>query len=261
MKTLRIGDKGMSVNAWELFLVGQGFYWLEADGVFDDDLKDATESFQRSKNLPADGVVGPRTYAAALQLGFPGVQDDSPAESGPNWPPRPDGIATLNQAARESLFGKFSFVSATVAANPEAIRITDDWATKNIVSVEVPQLKGVQGVPRSGVVSVNAKIADQFKALWQAWQDEGLLSLVTDFGGTWVPRYIRGSRSTLSNHSWGTAFDINVSANPLGAVPALVGSRGSVRKLVPLALAHGFFWGGWYPNRPDGMHFEAVRIL
>lgn len=261
MKTLRIGDKGMSVKAWELFLVGQGFYWLETDGVFDDDLKDSTESFQRSRNLPADGVVGPRTYAAALQLGFPGVQDDSLAENGPNWPQKPDGLVTLNQATRESLFGKFSYVSATVAGNPEAIRITDDWATKNIVSVEVPQLKGVQGAPRSGAVTINVKIANQFVALWQAWQDEGLVSLVSDFGGTWVPRYIRGSRSTLSNHAWGTAFDINVSTNPLGAVPALVGSRGSVRKLVPLALEHGFFWGGWYPNRPDGMHFEAVRIL
>lgn len=246
---------------WENFLLGQGYYWLEVDGIFDDDLHNSTESFQKSRGLRPDGVVGPRTYSVALDLGFPGVDDDTQETEGPNWPPRPDGIASLNASAKEALFGKFAYVPAPTSTNPEAIRITDSWSTLNITTVEVPQLKNVLGAPKSGVVPIHSKIAEQFKALWQAWEDEGLLPLVTDFGGTWVPRFIRGSRTSLSNHAWGTAFDINVSANPLGAVPTLVGRRGSVRKLVPLALEHGFFWGGWYPNRPDGMHFEAIRIL
>lgn len=64
-----------------------------------------------------------------------------------------------------------------------------------------------------------------------------------------------------SNHAWGTAFDINVPWNGLGATPALVGARGSVRKLVPLANEHGFYWGGHFNGRPDGMHFEIAQIL
>lgn len=261
MKVIRRGDRGVAVLAWENFLVGQSFYWLEVDGVFDDSLHDATAAFQRSMGLSGDGVVGPRTYAAALKLGFPGVEDSDPSESGPNWPPRPTSLSPLSPTAREAMFGKFSYVSSPTSGNPEAIRITDGWAAKNIVGVDVPQLKDITGAPTTGNVPFNGSAARQFKALWQAWDDAGLLHHVTQFGGTWVPRFIRGSRTTLSNHAWGTAFDINVAANPLGAVPAIVGHPGSVRKLVPIALDHGFFWGGWFPNRPDGMHFEVVRII
>jgi hypothetical protein len=71
---------------------------------------------------------------------------------------------------------------------------------------------------------------------------------------------VRGSNTTLSNHAWGTGFDINAKWNPLGAVPALRGDTGSVRELVPIAHDHGFFWGGHF-SRSDGMHFEVARVL
>jgi hypothetical protein len=44
-------------------------------------------------------------------------------------------------------------------------------------------------------------------------------------------------------------------------MPALKGELGSVRELVPLANRHGFYWGGHFRGRPDGMHFEAARII
>jgi hypothetical protein len=63
-----------------------------------------------------------------------------------------------------------------------------------------------------------------------------------------------------SNHAWGTAFDVNYGWNKLGAIPAPVGARGSVRELVPLANQYGFYWGGHF-RRCDGMHFEVARVL
>jgi len=72
-----------------------------------------------------------------------------------------------------------------------------------------------------------------------------------------VPSFIRGWRTTLSNQSWGTAFDINAAWNGLGRRPPLVGEKGSVRELVQLANQHGFYWGGHFSKRPDGMHFEV----
>jgi hypothetical protein len=75
-----------------------------------------------------------------------------------------------------------------------------------------------------------------------------------------VPRFIRGSRSVLSNHAYGSAFDINAAWNPLGATPADVDEKGSVIELVPLAHEFGFYWGGHFNSRPDGMHFEAAEI-
>jgi hypothetical protein len=56
-------------------------------------------------------------------------------------------------------------------------------------------------------------------------------------------------------------MDINVAWNGLGRQPAFVGQKGSVRELVPAAEKHGFYWGGFFASRPDGMHFEAAKIL
>lgn len=260
MRTLRLGDKGEDVKLWETFLVGQGYYWTEVDGVFDDDLKQSTIDFQRTNYLTPDGTVGPKTYGLALRLGFPGVEDTTEGEDGPNWPPKPD-FGPLAAAERERLFGKFAFKPAGNPSNPEAILITDGWGAKNIAQVPIPQLRGVSGAPGSGVIPFHEKAAPQLVALWAAWEAEGLLPLVLSFAGSWAPRFTRGSRVYLSNHAWGTAFDINATWNGLGMVPALVDKRGSVRKLVQTANAHGFYWGGHFSGRLDGMHFEVAHIV
>ena len=101
--------------------------------------------------------------------------------------------------------------------------------------------------------------AAQLQALWEAWEKAGLLKQVLTFEGAFVARFIRGSTSTLSNHAFGSAFDINYRWNKLGARPALVGETGSVRELVPIAHEHGFYWGGHF-NRRDGMHFEVALL-
>jgi hypothetical protein len=49
--------------------------------------------------------------------------------------------------------------------------------------------------------------------------------------------------------------------NNLGKIPARIGSEGSVRELVPVANDFGFYWGGHFKSRPDGMHFEVAKIL
>jgi hypothetical protein len=97
--------------------------------------------------------------------------------------------------------------------------------------------------------------------LWKAWQAKSVLPLVLTFGGSFVPRFIRGSRTVLSNHAFGSAFDINVAWNLLGNTPALVGQKGSVRPLVSIANEYGFYWGGHFNSRRDGMHFEVAKIL
>ena len=42
--------------------------------------------------------------------------------------------------------------------------------------------------------------------------------------------------------------------------PALLGEKGCVRELVPIAHDHGFYWGGHF-TRQDGMHFEVARVF
>lgn len=96
--------------------------------------------------------------------------------------------------------------------------------------------------------------------MWAAWEQVGLLAHVLSYAGSFEPRFQRGS-TTLSNHAFGTAFDINEPQNKMGTMPALVGKPGGVRELVTIANEHGFFWGGHFKKRPDGMHFEVARLL
>ena len=95
---------------------------------------------------------------------------------------------------------------------------------------------------------------DPLLATFSDWEKEGMMNLVLTFDGLWVPRFVRGSRHTLSNHSYGTAMDINAAWNGFRCRPALVGQRGCVRELVPIANKNGIWWLGH--TMDDGMHFE-----
>ncbi len=169
-------------------------------------------------------------------------------------PPRPLDARPLSQLQREALFGRFRYVPTPKPGNPERVQILENWTKRHIAPVVISQLGG-------RVVHVHVAIASQFSALWSAWERADLIDRVISFNGSFAPRFVRGSTRKLSNHAWGTAFDINAPHNRLGHVPAMAGTRGSVRELVPIAYAHGFFWGGWFKARPDGMHFEAFRVL
>lgn len=208
-----------------------------------------------------DGVVGPLTWARALQLGLDAVPDDLPDadESGPNFPPRP-GFSPLGEAGRQQAFGAFQYRAAGTESNPEAVQVLGDWRQKNIVLVEIPQLRGEPGTAGGDDFQFHRLVRAQVLGLFEAWEKAGLLGLVLSWGGSYAARFVRGSRTYLSNHAYGTAFDVNVAWNGLGVRPPLAGATGSVRKLVPLANRLGFYWGGHF-KRPDGMHFEAARVL
>ncbi len=260
MRVLRRGLKGPDVKRWQTFLRGQGFS-LEATGEFDKPTFDATFAFQQAHTLDADGVAGNQTFGRAMLLGFSLLQDPEDAsQSGPNFPPRPAFEPLTGTTEREKSFGKFAFKAKPLANNPEHIVITDDWESKNIVRILVPQLVGVQGASPDGGVRFHRLAAKQLIELWAAWQKAKHLPRVLTFDGTFVPRFIRGSKTVLSNHAFGSAFDINASFNPLGAEPVRAGNRGSVRELVTIANDHGFFWGGHFVKRGDGMHFEIAAI-
>jgi hypothetical protein len=229
------------------------------DGLFGPATESATRAFQKRQRLEVDGAVGPRTYAAALQEGFdPGFTDPLGGTSGAEWPAPPIFAPLVSNAERAETFGSFRY--ERIAPDKDDIRIFGGWDAENIVSISIPQLRGVQGAPKSGRIRVHKLVTGQFQALFAAWQQASLLRLIKTWDGSFVPRFVRGSGTTLSNHAWGTAFDINVAWNPRGALPALRSREGSVRELVPLANEHGFYWGGHFSRR-DGMHFEVARVL
>lgn len=63
MPTLRQGAHGAAVSTLQTRLRAHG-YNVSVDGAFGPNTANAVRSFQRAKGLSADGVVGPRTWAA-----------------------------------------------------------------------------------------------------------------------------------------------------------------------------------------------------
>jgi hypothetical protein len=79
--------------------------------------------------------------------------------------------------------------------------------------------------------------------------DEGALD---DWG--YAFRMVRGSTDKLSNHSSGTAIDLNAPAHPLGKVGTFPPEK--VPMIRALSAKYGLKWGGDYVNRKDEMHWE-----
>lgn len=185
---------------------------------------------------------------------------DPPRRMDRSWPAKPDfSYLRTWTDERNQILGRL--VVQRIAANRREARVVNDWEQRYLTTVEIPQLARVNG-GRPRRVRFHVIAAEQLLRLWQAWENYGLLSLVLSYEGDYVSRYIsadpqHSGYNILSNHAYGTAFDINRRWNEYGRRAALVGEPGSVRELVQLANIHGFYWGGhWEGAFEDGMHFE-----
>lgn len=258
IKVLQPGSIGPIVEQWQVFLRGQGFV-VDATGTYDAATESATRAFQQEHKLDVDGKVGNETFGKAGMLGFELVDH---TESEASFPALPGFPPLVGNTARQSLFGPLEFVPDAKPDNPEAIRITNGWDRQNIVTVDIPALKKAQGGAGSGRMSFHKKAADQLRAMWQAWDETGLLGNILSYDGAYNPRFVRGgaAQQNLSNHAFGTAFDINAAQNRLGVEPATAGAPGCIYLLVPVAHRFGFYWGGHFSRR-DGMHFEVAKLL
>jgi hypothetical protein len=260
VEILRQGSEGPEVQRWQQFLLGFGLLERGVDGIFGPFTDRATRAYQRRKRIVVDGVVGPITYGAALRDGFdPGFTDPRGGTSGADWPPRPLFAPLVSNAEREAIYGRFRYERVT--RGKDDIRVLDDWADRHLTTIAIPQLRGVEGASASGRVRLHKKVAEQTRELFARWEQRGLNRLVLTWAGMYAARFERGSPTRLSSHAWGAGFDINAAWNGLGRLPALRGERGSVRELVEDANTLGFFWGGHFVRRSDGMHFEVARPL
>jgi hypothetical protein len=72
--------------------------------------------------------------------------------------------------------------------------------------------------------------------------------------GALCARFIRGSNTSVSNHSWGTAIDLTLE----GQLDPF--ADGTIQVGLVILAEHfndeGWYWGAGY-NREDGMHFEV----
>lgn len=249
---IKLGSKNDLVGDWQSFLRGEEVYLGAIDDDFGQKTHESTIKFQLKYGLTADGVVGQNTYKKAIELGF----GENKTEE---FPIKPNFNPLVGNKERAKIFGEFQYKSSPTAQNPEGITILGDWVSKNIVRVNLPALSKATGGKYS-MMMWHKYGKDQLVKFFEQLEKENLHTHILSFAGAFYPRYVRGSRTNLSNHSWGTAFDINVPYNGLNKIPALVGQKGSVREIVPIANEYGFYWGGHF-TRKDGMHFEIAKIV
>lgn len=250
LKALRLGSTGPAVTSWQRFLRGQG-HLLLADSQFGPQTHAATVAWQhafateRGTKLVADGIVGAETAEVAVAMGWT-LFEYAPDDLRPLQP--------LTDAEKDAMFGTYEYKPAPTKKNPERIRILGDWVSKHILRIALPKAGG-----QRQWVGIHRVVAGPLQTVFEELEQHGLIEQVQSIDGGFVSRFVRGSDSVLSNHARGSAIDINARDNRLGARPAGKGQRGSVLELVPVFARWGFFWGGHYRGRPDGMHFEYVK--
>jgi peptidoglycan hydrolase-like protein with peptidoglycan-binding domain len=249
MKLIKPSSQGLEVKHWQAFLKQHDFMLDDPTGVFDENTRLATAAFQASNNLNPDSEVGKNTLKAAAELGFVDIFS-------PNFPDVPPFTPLRTIADKASMFGRFDFRANPLPDNKENIEILGSWEDDNIVIIDIPQLIPVKGNPKA---RFHKMVADKAIKLFADWENAGLADRILSWDGAYVPRFIRGSTTALSQHAFGSAFDINVEWNGLNAVPAAIGQKGAVRELVQIAHENGFFWGGHF-SRLDGMHFELAVL-
>ncbi|MBZ5741239.1 M15 family metallopeptidase [Nocardioides mangrovi] len=120
------------------------------------------------------------------------------------------------------------------------------WVASHITTETVPIL---------GNVTCNKLIFPQLKAALQDVQAQGLADKIhpSQYAGCYYPRFIAGT-TTLSNHAFGLALDINAVENQRG-------TAGQIDRGVVAIFKHwGFTWGGdWHYTDP--MHFEMNQLV
>lgn len=241
---------------------------------------------------PSDGDCGPRTIAGitAFQSGFLRRADGLVEPAGatmqrlnmalnPITPGRPMPIrvpppaldATLpgevnnsiTRLVRRDSLGPFNpglsctdnrFMVATFGMPRESFSDNDQPVTnqalkKQLVTASVGPFR-VTGL-RPAVESLTAVMEDirtERPEMHEALGSAGMLCC----------RYVRGSKTAISNHSWGTALDLKLNG--------LLDRRGDgmvqygLTLIAPIFNRHGWYWGAAFRTE-DAMHFEVSRGL
>lgn len=119
------------------------------------------------------------------------------------------------------------------------------WVAANIRTEVVPIL---------GSVTCHKDLFPQLRAALLEVQQRGLSDAIHpgEYAGCYYPRFIANT-TTLSNHSFGLALDLNVPGNQRGTVGEMD------RDVVAIFKTWGFAWGGDW-RWTDPMHFELSEV-
>jgi hypothetical protein len=191
--------------------------------------------------LLSTGLISPQAVRKEIEKVAPDLSIsalDIVAETGidPHTVQRVSIVGTFADAV-----GAFSYTLAGGRVTPAA-----SWVRSHIVTTTVPIL---------GTVTCNRYLVPQLRAALTEVQASGLAAEIhtDEYAGCYYPRFIAGS-TTLSNHAFGLALDLNVPGNQRGTTGEMN------RAVVAIFKRWGFAWGGDW-RYTDPMHFELERIV
>jgi hypothetical protein len=122
-----------------------------------------------------------------------------------------------------------------------------------------PAIIGIKSYPVKGT-TIKLRCAEKvapllvgFAAEFHATIEEIDHGSLDDWG--YCFRMVRGREDRLSNHSSGTAIDLNASKHPLGAENTFTPEKTLL--VLKLATKYGLKSGITYKGRKDPMHFEV----
>ena len=162
---------------------------------------------------------------------------------------RRDGLGTLNAklSCTDNKFMIKKFGKPREAMSSDCQPVTSEALKKRMVTDSVGRFK-VTGL-KPAVESLKAVMKDiaiQQPDIYAALGSAGMLCC----------RYVRGSASSISNHSWGTAIDLTLHG--------ILDKRGDgmvqhgLTLIAPIFNRHGWYWGAAFKTE-DAMHFEVSR--
>ncbi|MBU2980576.1 M15 family metallopeptidase [Lentibacter algarum] len=129
--------------------------------------------------------------------------------------------------------------------------------TVNCSGVTQPHLKALLETRQVGPIRVTMlkpALESLERIVAQLKESEPEIYEALGTAGALCARLIRGSSSSWSNHSWGTAIDVKLQGRLDGFGDG--GTQFGLLLLAELFNEEGWYWGATY-NREDSMHFEV----
>lgn len=240
---------------------------LELDGEADSLVPDNGGSENTEQNPAADTITGsppPADISAPANKETSKPVSIKPDTTTPETTSKPS--YSSNTISRGTDTSKYPLVSKMNGSYGQfhyrnlsggRIEVDPQWISANIVTITLP------GLNRK--VQVHREAADNFiKAFTYIkngtatvnGKQVSLLSLVKTMDGTWVTRHVNWDPSRgLSNHSWGTAIDINAADHFRYVDPSWERNDPNLILWEKAFKPAGFSWGNSYS---DSMHYELL---
>jgi D-alanyl-D-alanine dipeptidase len=154
--------------------------------------------------------------------------------------------------------GLTSASNATMRAQLGAPRATYSQACQAVTNATLAGRIVTRSAGPFHVTGLDSAVTSLSTIMTAIAADQRLVYRVLGTAGMLCARYVRGSTTNISNHSWGTAIDLTLDGilDPRGDEQIQLG----LHLISGIFNANGWYWGTGFTTE-DAQHFEAGTAL